>query len=220
MKTDTNQTTDPVETAEGATSARRSRPRTQPAGPTPAASPTPSFDMRATLAALDRLSTPELAARYAELHGKPPRIRHKRYLVKRCAWKLQERALGGLSQAALARLDELIAEIRIPDAPPKRIAVARLSKREAGAARPSPAPTPPRRPDLPRPGTVIAREWRGRMLRLTVLDDNGGFELDGVVHASLSAAAKAVTGAHWNGKLFWGIANTRPNAASNSGADR
>ena len=55
---------------------------------------------------------------------------------------------------------------------------------------------------------MIARQWRGRVLRLTVLDD--GFELDGVVHKSLSAAAQAVTGAKWNGPLFWGLHSKGP----------
>lgn len=56
---------------------------------------------------------------------------------------------------------------------------------------------------LPTAGTVITRTWRGRDLRLVVLED--GFELDGVRYGSLSEAARAVTGAHWNGKLFWGL---------------
>ena len=36
-----------------------------------------------------------------------------------------------------------------------------------------------------------------------VLDE--GFEYDGVVYRSLSAVATAITGSHWNGKLFFGI---------------
>jgi hypothetical protein len=32
-----------------------------------------------------------------------------------------------------------------------------------------------------------------------------GFEYDGKVHKSLSAVAKAITGAHWNGRLFFGL---------------
>jgi hypothetical protein len=66
----------------------------------------------------------------------------------------------------------------------------------------TPRPTR-RKPDLPAAGTVITRRWRGRDLEMRVLED--GFELDGLVHKTLSAAAKAVTGAHWNGKLFWGL---------------
>ena len=33
----------------------------------------------------------------------------------------------------------------------------------------------------------------------------GGWEHEGVVYRSLSAVAKAVTGSHWNGRLFWGL---------------
>jgi len=40
-----------------------------------------------------------------------------------------------------------------------------------------------------------------------VLD--GGFEYGGVVYKSLSAVAKAVTGAHWNGRLFFGLIRRR-----------
>ena len=60
-----------------------------------------------------------------------------------------------------------------------------------------------RDPRLPSPGSTIVRECRGRTLRLNVLDD--GFELDGSHYDSLSEAARAATGAHWNGRLFWGL---------------
>ncbi len=56
---------------------------------------------------------------------------------------------------------------------------------------------------LPSPGTVLTREYRGRELRLLVLDD--GFELDGQRFGSLSEAARHVTGSRWNGKLFFGL---------------
>jgi hypothetical protein len=36
---------------------------------------------------------------------------------------------------------------------------------------------------------------------LTFLED--GVEVDGAHYASLTAAALAVTGAAWNGRLFW-----------------
>jgi hypothetical protein len=36
-----------------------------------------------------------------------------------------------------------------------------------------------------------------------------GFEWNGVVYRSLSAVAKAVTGTHWNGKLFFGLAKRK-----------
>ena len=52
-------------------------------------------------------------------------------------------------------------------------------------------------------GTVIERQWRDRTLVLRVTD--AGFELAGVVHGSLSAAAFAATGTKWNGRLFWQV---------------
>src|SRR5262245_56941937 len=74
---------------------------------------------------------------------------------------------------------------------------------QAKLKRPVTVMPPRRKPDLPAPGTVITRRWRGRDLELCVLD--AGFELDGVVHRTLSAAAKSVTGAHWSGHLFWNL---------------
>ncbi len=54
---------------------------------------------------------------------------------------------------------------------------------------------------LPPPGTVLRRPYKGRTVLITVLDD--GFEYEGDVYRSLSAVAKAVTGSHWNGNLFF-----------------
>ena len=53
------------------------------------------------------------------------------------------------------------------------------------------------------PGQFYFELGAGRPSSLRVLDD--GFGLDGVIDRTLSAAAKAITGAHWNGKLFWGL---------------
>lgn len=56
---------------------------------------------------------------------------------------------------------------------------------------------------LPPPGNWLRREYRGRDILVHVLDR--GFEFDGRRYRSLSAIAKAVTGAHWNGLLFFGL---------------
>jgi Protein of unknown function (DUF2924) len=166
------------------------------------------------LARLERMTAAELCARYIEDFGKPPRTRHRLWLLRAVAFRAQERRLGGLSGAARRRLDELMAEIEIPAAPAgARVPrFAPLANKEPAARTASPAisETRPRsntstsgraEPSL-RPGTVITKTWHGRELRLVVQDD-GTFELDGVVHRSLTAAAKAATGQHWNGRLFW-----------------
>ena len=50
---------------------------------------------------------------------------------------------------------------------------------------------------------MLTREYRGRTITVTVLED--GFEHDGTIYHSLSAVAKAVTGSHWNGRLFFNL---------------
>ena len=54
-----------------------------------------------------------------------------------------------------------------------------------------------------RPGATLAREWRGRLERVTVLKD--GFAWNGVTYGSLSMIAKAITGTSWNGHRFFGL---------------
>jgi len=54
------------------------------------------------------------------------------------------------------------------------------------------------------PGTILSREYKGREVRVLVLEK--GFECDGQVYRSLSAVAEAITGSHWNGWLFFGLA--------------
>ena len=58
-----------------------------------------------------------------------------------------------------------------------------------------------------RPGAILAREWRGRLERVTVLDD--GFAWNGTTYGSLSMVAKAITGTSWNGHRFFGLRSGR-----------
>lgn len=53
------------------------------------------------------------------------------------------------------------------------------------------------------PGTMLAREWNGRMHRVAVLAD--GFAWNGKTYQSLSKVAKAITGTRWNGPRFFGL---------------
>jgi hypothetical protein len=54
-----------------------------------------------------------------------------------------------------------------------------------------------------RPGTVLGREWNGRMQRVAVLAD--GFAWNGKTYPSLSKVAFAITGTRWNGPKFFGL---------------
>jgi hypothetical protein len=46
-------------------------------------------DIATEIAALDQISTGDLAERYAELHGQPCRTHHRAYLIRKIAWRLQ-----------------------------------------------------------------------------------------------------------------------------------
>jgi hypothetical protein len=52
-------------------------------------------------------------------------------------------------------------------------------------------------------GSKLFREWHGEMHEVLVLDK--GFAWCGETYPSLSAIARAVTGAHWNGWAFFGL---------------
>ena len=54
-----------------------------------------------------------------------------------------------------------------------------------------------------RPGTMLAREWNGRMHRVAVLAE--GFAWSGKTYPSLSKIALAITGTRWNGPRFFGL---------------
>ena len=79
------------------------------------------------------------------------------------------------------------------------------------APKTKPAAVRPRDPRLPAPGTTTTREYKGKVLKVKYLDD--GVEVDGTRHDSLSAAARAVTGAaSINGFLWFGL--TKPRVAA------
>lgn len=144
------------------------------------------------IAELRALDVAALVTRYEELFGRPPRVKNKAFLWKRCAWKVQEKRFGGLSTAAQRRLEELIAEIDLPFAEQARTVTGRLAR---------PAKTEPAT------GTVITREWRGQRIEVRVLER--GVEYEGVPYRSLSAVAATITGTHWNGPAFFGLRSRR-----------
>ncbi len=55
------------------------------------------------VAAMQRMTVAELRAKYAEVFGEETRCRHKDYLLRRIAWRLQANAEGGLSERARRR---------------------------------------------------------------------------------------------------------------------
>jgi hypothetical protein len=55
-----------------------------------------------------------------------------------------------------------------------------------------------------KPGARLVREWRGRTHTVTVTEN--GLEYAGVNYPSLTKIANKVTGGHWSGPRFFGLA--------------
>ena len=149
------------------------------------------------LATLGQLTVSGLRARYAELFREETRVGNKTWLIRRIAWRLQALAEGDLSERARQRAAELAHEADV-----------RLSPPWAARMVAAPAPTTPsarsRRqphPHLPPAGTIITRSYKGETLQVRVL--RHGLEFEGRVYPSLSAVAKAITGSHCSGYLFF-----------------
>jgi len=83
----------------------------------------------------------------------------------------------------------------------KRASRTRRTTRKRASTR-APRATGTHDPRRPAPGTTIKRTFKGKELRLTVLDD--GFRFEGTVYRSLTAAALRATGyPAVSGPRFW-----------------
>ncbi|HEY3319227.1 MAG TPA: DUF2924 domain-containing protein [Planctomycetota bacterium] len=151
------------------------------------------------IAMLEGMTVKELRRKHVELFGEDNRSRHQEYLVKRIAWRMQARAEGGLSEHARRRAMELAAESDFRTTKPERAVppsalpgrIKTVTVHNSGDAR------------IPMPGAVISRDYKGRQILVRVLPK--GFEFEGELYRTLSAIAKVITGAHWNGYHFFGL---------------
>lgn len=166
--------------------------------------------------ALSRMTVGELRERYIDVFGEETRSYHKDFLRKRIAWRIQAMAEGDLSERAKRRAEEIANDadlrVRTPRDPLKpglmevreRSVTGRLHKLRDSR--------------LPLPGTLLAREFRGRDIVVKVLDQ--GFEYDGRRFKSLSAIAQEATGSKWNGFLFFGLAESKEPRKQNGEPNR
>lgn len=151
------------------------------------------------LAVMKQMTADELRAKYAEVFGEPARTKHKQWLIKRIIWRMQSLEQGDLSERARRRARELANDAELRITAPRTIPLP-----PASDVRSIRTVTPFTTDDrLPMAGAILAREYQGRSIRVLVLPK--GFEFEGEVYRSLSAVAKAVTGAHWNGYHFFGL---------------
>ena len=159
-----------------------------------------SLNIEKEVAAIEQMTVGQLQDRFVEVFGEPVRSRHRQYLIRRIAWRLQANAEGGLSERALRQAEELADDADVRLTPPRWATLAdQVRPAEANAVR-VPVPTDPR---LPPVGSQITRKYKGRTITVTVLAD--GFEYQGERYRSLTAVTKAITGSHMNGFRFFGM---------------
>jgi hypothetical protein len=134
------------------------------------------------IARLRDLDVRDLQARWRNTFRRAPSAHLPRHLLFRVlAYRLQADRLGDLDAESQRLLDGAGAP---EDAGKRAVASDRLIA------------------DV-RPGTMLAREWNGRMPRVAVLTD--GFAWNGKTYRSLSKIAQAITGTRWNGPRFFGL---------------
>jgi predicted site-specific integrase-resolvase len=100
-------------------------------------------------------------------------------LRRAVAYRLQERAFGGLPRQTVKFLEKLIAQ-QAQGSKPHRQSARRM-----------------------KPGAILQREWKGAVHAVTVLGDQ--FVYDGKSYSSLSEIARLITGTRWSGPRFFGL---------------
>jgi Protein of unknown function (DUF2924) len=142
-----------------------------------------------------RSGTKSLADELTELRGLDPAALKQRWqvlyrteapvrigqilLLQAVAYRLQEKALGGLKPST-RRLLERTAEDSFHRRTPSEAPATRVT-----------------------PGSVLIREWHGISHRVTVLADC--VMLRGTRYRSLSEVARKITGTRWSGPRFFGL---------------
>ena len=137
--------------------------------------------MARVIAELSALDAEALRQRWVRLLGDdaPLTLGHST-LIQAIAYRLQERAFGGLKPSTLRILNRVACESTSANS--KRVPAYKT-----------------------RTGTVLIREWGGVTHRVTVLDADVVYR--GRRYKSLSEVARLITGTHWSGPLFFGLRN-------------
>jgi hypothetical protein len=136
--------------------------------------------LTAEIAGLSMASIKDLRERWKTLYGKEPSGHIGRsFLIRAIAYRLQEKAFGGLK-------------------PSTRRLLARVAKETTAGS--SPKRPPVRKAET---GTILVREWQGAAHRVTMLRD--GVSFNGKRYRSLSEVAREITGSRWSGPRFFGL---------------
>jgi hypothetical protein len=131
------------------------------------------------LASLPTLPRKALEKLWQEQFDRPlGRGLRRENVVRILAYRLQEKAYGGLKTSVAKQLRALLENDNN-----SRKSVNALTLR-------------------PKPGTRIVREWKEKLHEILVLPDS--YEYEGNIYRSLSEIARLITGTRWSGPAFFG----------------
>ncbi len=138
---------------------------------------------------VQQLPTADLQALHQKLFGLIPDSNNRKFLERKVTYRLQELAHGGIGLEIQNKIQKMIASYD-------------PINKSAGKTK-SNDPVAQRDNRLPIPGSLISKVYKGKKIDVKVLES--GFEHDGIIYKNLSAVAKAITGSHWNGFIFFGF---------------
>ena len=134
--------------------------------------------MEATIRELADLPRPDLTERWRQLYrAEAPKGISRPLLIRAVAYGMQVKHYGGLKPAVRRQLRKVADG---GSAPAANVKSARIA-----------------------PGMRLIREWNGSSHVVEAVD--GGFVWNSARYGSLSAVARAITGARWSGPRFFGL---------------
>ena len=170
----------------------------QPANTAPEASLPLDASVLSIVASLEGCDLNGLRRQWrAHLGGEPPLHLERWLLMRILACSLQADAFGGLDKA----IQRMLRSNRDEEAAPFD---RRAPQTRGGVGL--------------KAGAILAREWKGKLERVMVLED--GFAWNGQTFGSLSQIAKAMTGTNWNGHRFFGLQQGKAVAPGDTRARR
>jgi hypothetical protein len=133
-----------------------------------------------TLGQIETMALPELRQAWvASFGGEPPKLRTRELMRLALAYRLQACAHGDISG-------------------PTRRKMVELARRFAEDRQYTPVAAP-----VLKLGSSVMKTWRGARHEVRVVE--GGFSYLGERFGSLSEVAQRITGAKWNGQVFFGL---------------
>jgi hypothetical protein len=137
-------------------------------------------DIHEQLQQLPKLERKQLQSLWQDLFGNAPNPKLRReLLVPVLAYRMQEKAFGGLTPSVQRKLRAMAEE---------------FNKTGKIGSKPT---------NVTRPGTRIIREWQGKIHEVCALES--GFEYCNQQYRSLSEIARQITGTRWSGPSFFGL---------------